>query len=465
MNPSMSAPAPTSNYSSKEKNPNLQLIPAGLHAAIIYGVVNVGTQIGEYQGKPSQKNTLKILIEFPTHRQLFWVDDTVPSPTALIMDFAYVMGKNKKTGVKTKLVKFVETIYNTQLQESQYLQFDFSQLPGTKIFANVLHYQKMNGEMGVKIDSVSAINPAMFNPDSITQTNPNYIYSVQMGFENLSFASLPYFYRGLIKDSVEGKAHRAQGGRFTKLDENGNMIIDDNNDDYTPAPLGKLVMINPQFTYEQLKGAGWTDQAMIDNGYARRDAVAPAPIPQPTAIPQPAPVQQSGFIQQPQQVAYQSPQSPMALTPQMPLAHSNPTQPMLTMIDKSAPYEAWIANGWTDQLLIEKGKAMMMPPANEVFPQTPQQPLAPQVPQAMAPQIAPAQQAMPNYQNVQVPQAMEQQPIAQGIPTPQPSAAALFQQAPAAPVVNMGQPIPQAPVSGFEQPMPMQEPPADDLPF
>lgn len=463
----MTAPAQTSSFPTKEKNENLELVPAGMHAAIIYGVINVGTQDGEYQGKATANNKLKLVFEIPGHRQLYWKEDTVPSPSAMIMDFNYSVSKNNKSGKKSKLLELIETLYRP-LQQSQYLSFDISQLAGLKVFITVAHYTKMDGQEGAKIVSVSPLNPQFVNPDSLILTNKILIYSVQMGYENMSFASLPYFYRGLIKESHEGKAHIAAGGRFSKLDENGNLTFDDGSNDMRSAPLGKLVMVNPQYSYEQLKGAGWTDQAMIDNGYARREAPqaipVPAPIPHP-AIPQQIvnppnagllPPQQA--IPQAQPLVPQSPMAPMSMDPQMPLAHTNPTQPMLTMLDKSATYEAFIANGWTDALLIERGKAIMMPAANTVFPPTPiaqplpPQPMAPQVPQAQIPQA-------------QIPV----QQIPQGIPAPQPSAAALFSQTPVAPVQQMGipqAPIPPAPLSSFEQPSAMgTEAPPDDLPF
>jgi hypothetical protein len=288
---------------------------------IIYGIINVGTQDGEYQGKVTASNKLKLLIEIPGHRQLYWKDDTEPSPSAMIMDFNYSVSKNKKTGKKSKLLLLIESLYGP-LQESQYLTFDNSQLAGLKVFVNVVHYIKKDGTIGAKVDSISQFNPAYVNPDTLVLTNPIYIYSVQMGFDNMSFAKLPYFYRNLIKESHEGKAHIAAGGRFVKLDENGAMIIDDGSDNYTTAPLGKLTMINNQFTYEQLKSGGWSDQAMIDNGYARREAVqtaAPIPVPIPTPIPQ---VQYQTPVQQIPQI---QPQAPMSIQPQMPLAHTNPT--------------------------------------------------------------------------------------------------------------------------------------------
>lgn len=451
MHTPMTAPAQTSSFPKKEKNENLQLVPPGMHPAIIYGVINVGTQDGEYQGRATASNKLKLVIEIPGHRQLYWKEDTLPTPSAMIMDFNFSVSRNKKSGKKSKLLLLIESLFGP-LQESQYLSFDISQLADLKVFVNIVHYYKNDGTLGAKVDSISQFNPAYVNPDTITRTNDLQIYSVQMGFDNMSYAKLSYFYRNLIKESHEGKAHIAAGGRFVKLDEAGNMIIDDGSSNYANAPETKLVMTNPQYSYEQLKGAGWTDQAMIDNGYARRENVqAPTPQPQAAAplpsIPQ-MQAQQAQYVQQ-----------PMAIQPQMPPASANPSQPMLTMIDKSASYEDFIKAGWNDALLIQNGKAMMMPAANDVFPSAlPPAPSAlPQVPQAQTIPPVPQAQAIP-------------QAAPQGIPAPLPSAAAMFNQTPVAPVQQMGAipqaPIPPAPISSFEQPSPMgMEPAPDDLPF
>lgn len=457
----MNAPAQTSSFPTKEKNPNLQLVPQGMHPAIIYGVINVGTQDGEYQGRATASNKLKLVIEIPGHRQLYWKEDTVPTPSAMIMDFNYSVSKNKKSGKKSKLLLLIESLFGP-LQESQYLSFDISQLANLKIFVNVVHYYKQNGDLGAKIDSIAQLNPAMVNPDSLILTNEIQIYSVQMGYENLSFAKLPFFYRSLIKESHEGKAHIAAGGRFMKLDDAGNMVIDDGSNNYTTAPLGKIVMIGT-YTYEQLKQAGWEDQAMIDNGYARREAVqAPAPAPQPQA---PAPLPNVQQMQQQHAQLTQQPMAPMAIQPQMPQAHTNPTQPMLTMIDKSATYDDFIRNGWTDALLIQHGKAMMMPAANTVFPPTQGVAGPPPV------QAPPVQQ---QYQPAPVQQQVAPQ-VPQGVPAPMPNAATMFNQGTVAPTQQMAPPpmpqgvpaaIPPAPLTNFEIPTAFgSDVPPDDLPF
>lgn len=88
-------------------------------------------------------------------------------------------------------------------------------------------------------------------------------------------------------------------------------------------------------TYEQMKAAGWTDQLMVERGMMAAPVAAPAPIAPPPAplAPPPAP-----------------PPAPVA--PPMP-----PPAPVRQMTAKAAgqTYEALIAAGWNDALLIEHG--------------------------------------------------------------------------------------------------------------
>lgn len=424
----MTAPANKSSFSSKEKNVNLQLVPQGPQPAIIYGIVNIGTQDGEYQGKPTVSDKLKLIVEFPFHKQLYYKEDTVPTPSSLIIDCAFSVSKAKKTGKKTKLLEIIESLFGP-LQESQYLSFDFTQLLGMNVFANIVHYTKLDGNIGAKIASFGPFNPQFVDPSQMIRTNDTMLYSIQMGYDNMNFASLPYYLRNSIKESREGKEYASKGGRFTKLSEDGQIIIDNGEDSYANAsPLGKIVMLTNQFTYEQMKANGWTDDALVENGYAKRETPAPAPMPTAPA-PIPAAVPQIP--------------SPMSIQPQMPPATAAPSQPMLTMIDKSVSYEQYKAAGWSDQQLIENGKALMMPALNQVFPPQPVAgpPAVPApAPMANIPQAVPSANAM--FQNAQA------APVQQ-IPTAIP-------QIPSAPMSPMGT-IPPAPFGADEE--------VDDLPF
>jgi hypothetical protein len=435
-----------SGGSSRPKNPNLQLVTMGMMPAIIYSVVNIGTHEGEYQGKKNKSNKLKIGFEFPTHRQLFYADDTELKPSVLSLDFTYSVSKNKKTFKKSKLLDFIEGLFGP-LQEANYLGFDVSQVLDLKVFATIQHYTKQDGKIGAKIVNVSPFNPQLINPDTIQRTNPLARYHISMGFQGPEFASLYYFLRQEIKDSEEGKAHAAQGGKFVKFDENNQLVFDDESNTYTQAPaipMGKMVM-NGGYNYEQMKQMGWTDDALISAGHAYREAV----VQQPIATPVPLPAQPTYQAPAPQTTYQQVPaQAPTPLAPQpvqAPPAPVAPAQPVLEMIDQTVTYDQYRAAGWSDEQLIQNGKARMSTPVVQAPapPPVPVAPAPPAMPVAPAPVYTPPMPQAPAYQDP----------------------AAMFANTAPAPVQNMAQPLPPAPAPQVHQAVPMPQAPMPPAPI
>lgn len=425
----MTAPAPTSSFPQKEKNPNIQLQPMGTHPAILYSIVNVGTQHETFEGKEKLVNKIKFTFEFPLNKQLFYKDDVEPRPNVLTMEMTYSVSKNKKTAKKSNLLLLIEGLYGP-IPEAQYLTFDISSMLGQKVFASVTHYQKRDGTIGAKINGVSPFNPAMIDPNTINRTNELTIYGTQMGFENEYFAKLYYFDRELIKNSIEGKEHASKGGRFAKFDESKNLVFDDATSNGSsvaaPAPiLGKLVMTNPAITYEQMKQAGWTDDNLVAYGHAHREVVAvQAPVaPTPVApIPQPIPA-----------------------IPQIPVA-VQPTVIKELVINNGTPLSTWTTAGWTEEMIVAQGhghyKEVIVAPTPVAPVPVPSVPQLPVVPVQEAPAIPMAPPASPTD---------------------------MFAQAPIAPVQQIAGPIPTAPQpTAFEQastPGAFSEEEHDDLPF
>lgn len=117
--------------------------------------------------------------------------------------------------------------------------------------------------------------------------------------------------------------------------------------DHQAAPQKKLQMLATDFTREQYHASGWTDETLVANGKAKWEESQP---PAPAAAPQPeaAPVQQT-----------------------------------FQMIATDYTREQYHASGWTDEMLIEKGKAQLVGSAPAAAPQ------------AAAPQAAPVPEAAP----------------------------------------------------------------------
>lgn len=128
-----------------------------------------------------------------------------------------------------------------------------------------------------------------------------------------------------------------------------------------PAPAGGLVPVpGAAYTIEALRGAGWSDDQIVNGGHATRAPAAPLPAPTPVtpppvptpAVPTPAPA-----VPVP---ATPSPTSPPP-APYDGFIPGAPAAPARTMLPAANgfTYEQLIATGWTDAQLIAQG--MMAP--------------------------------------------------------------------------------------------------------
>ena len=133
------------------------------------------------------------------------------------------------------------------------------------------------------------------------------------------------------------------------------------------APAGGIVA-KPGVDLEAYRKAGWTDDLLVQHGHATRAVAAPAPLP---ASPPPVPgVPTPGAPTHP--VPGAAPATPSPSNPAPPPYDgymaagaapppATPTAPVRVMLPPAngATYEAMIAAGWTDAMLVQHG--MMAP--------------------------------------------------------------------------------------------------------
>lgn len=377
----MSTPftAPVSGDSKKLEN--VPLIEVGMQLCILYGICDIGTQDSKNFG-PKHKVTLAF--EFPQQKRVFYEGDGEKS-SVIFNDETLSMAQ------KANLRKnYVQPMTGKTLTDEQAAQFDISSLLGGYYIATITH--SADGKYA-NISSITKCDErslGMFGISAFSQapqSNDTFFFHLSQGFQSDNFKNLPKFLREKLKSSEEGRQHAAQGGTFAEPEPN------QNNGGQGQAPAKRLVM-NPssQYTYEQLKGWGWNDDQIVQEGYASWQQPTPPPQPQtpppapggqtpppmptqgqpaqapPQAPPaqqppaQPAPPQQQapqqggvpGFsqhnVQPPQQQAQTPPPAPAPAQQQGPKVVMKPEF-------ASQPYEEWIKGGWNDQMLVDNGKA------------------------------------------------------------------------------------------------------------
>lgn len=138
---------PIAKETSAPRNP----IPVGLHHAICYGVVDLGTQQplpgSQFNKGPSRK--VMIMWEFPDERiQLERDGRQVDLPRALSKE--YTLSLHKKAGLRAALVSW----RGRQFTEDELQGFDLKNILGANCMINITH--KDNG-----YEEISAITPLM----------------------------------------------------------------------------------------------------------------------------------------------------------------------------------------------------------------------------------------------------------------------------------------------------------------
>lgn len=315
-NYTMNAPA-----SSGSTRKNVELLQTGIYPGVLFGMVDMGTTKNIFGNKSRR---IKLFFELPNQKALFYEDDTELKPRVLNTTYTFSLSKNRE-GKKSNLLQLVEKLYGP-IPDNQYNTFNVAQMLGNTFNLSIIVKTKKDNSSSY--NTIDNINPFQnFWPnDDLQRTNDIMFFSLSQGFESANFANLYNWLRTEIMNSDEGLEHAARGGKFAKYDDNKNLILESagvpvqqNAPNFTPNvaqpnPIPaqpqaqvqspqvqqKLVMIDTQHTYEAYKSAGWTDEALVQQGLARYEQIqVQAPTPMPTPVPAPAPVNAQPVSPQP----------------------------------------------------------------------------------------------------------------------------------------------------------------------
>jgi hypothetical protein len=179
--------APKSNKSSKPQ----VLIPAGTHLAVLYSIVDLGTQENKSDPKKGPMRVVMLTWEFPKKRADF---DGQSRPLVLNKQMAFSM--YKKAGLR----KIVEAMTGKTLSNKDADEFDLETILGTGCVVSVKHVQSNDGtktynnfvSCGTLMEGMTAPKPE----------NKTVIYSVDDG-NNDVFESLPNWIKQKIQASPE----------------------------------------------------------------------------------------------------------------------------------------------------------------------------------------------------------------------------------------------------------------------
>jgi hypothetical protein len=182
----------------KETGNNIQIDPvgSGVHLAVCYAVIDIGTQVNERFGKELRK--VVILWEVPEERIQFQKEDGTRVNLPKAISKIYTLSLNEKSNLR----KDLERWRGRPFEPEELNGFDLDNILGKTCQIQVMHNYK-DGKVYANVDAVMA-RPKGVQP--IKPQNPILTWSIEAiaspGFAEINPA-VPNWIQELIKKSKE----------------------------------------------------------------------------------------------------------------------------------------------------------------------------------------------------------------------------------------------------------------------
>lgn len=160
-----------------------RLPPPGTHYARCFAVCDLGTQLGEFQGKPKKAHKCRIFFELPNEQAVFF-EEKGKEPFTVSKEFTLSLHK------KAELRKVLEGWRGRPFNEDELDKFDVAKLVAAPALITIGHEPRKDGEGSfAKILNVAKLMSEMVKsmPPAIT---PHWCYEIAMG-RNEAFSRLP----------------------------------------------------------------------------------------------------------------------------------------------------------------------------------------------------------------------------------------------------------------------------------
>lgn len=175
-----------------------ELIPAKLHEAYLFGIVDLGTQERKpYMGVPKEPcRHIMLFFEFVDERRSF-KDGADPEPMIKSQKYAYF------TDEKSSLAKLCKAWLSKSVQDVA-----FGSLAGTPAQITIAHQKSdTDGKVYDNMTAISELSPKLV-PLMTPQFNENMYFSItQDGFDSEKFGKLYPWVQKVIKESAEYEAY------------------------------------------------------------------------------------------------------------------------------------------------------------------------------------------------------------------------------------------------------------------
>ena len=172
----------------KAQSSDFQIAPAGNHIAVLYGILDLGTQESTYQGKTENKHMLAFLWELPDER----TDADEPCQVQRRINFTGNEAGN--------LMKIVNAIEQRVMKPEELEGYDLFSLIGRGCMLNCIH-REHDGKTYCNIDGFSPLPKGLGVPDM--HNNAIKISLDPEEWNQDAFDSLTDYWKNVISQSPE----------------------------------------------------------------------------------------------------------------------------------------------------------------------------------------------------------------------------------------------------------------------
>ncbi len=180
------------------------LPPIGMQQAVLYSVIDLGTQQNDYMGTIKIQRKLNVAWELPFAPKLKYEDNGKEIERPQCIFKTYTLSLYEKAGLAIDLSGW----RGSQFTKAEQNGFDvFSMLtPGANALLNIVHYEGKDGGMKAKYTSIANIMPNMLVCEL---DNPMVQYSIEEFGDNFP-ESIPDWCIEDIKKSPEFKRYMSR---------------------------------------------------------------------------------------------------------------------------------------------------------------------------------------------------------------------------------------------------------------
>lgn len=171
-----------------------ELVEAGVHLALCYAVVDLGTQKENYQNEIKLQRKVRLIFELPNLTKEFKPGEG-QKPFSIGKEYTLSLSS------KSNLYKDLVSWRGKPFTEEELEGFDLSKLLGKPCQIQIIHKQGKNGDYAA-VQSITSIMKGTTFPK--TTVNPLIEFSVD-DFSKSVFESLPEYLRKKIEESIEYK--------------------------------------------------------------------------------------------------------------------------------------------------------------------------------------------------------------------------------------------------------------------